>query len=615
MNTPRTLWSIVIVVACSCGLAMAQAPVGTAFTYQGQLKQGGLPLTNTADFQFSLWDALTTGTQIGTTQSASGVSIANGLFTVTLDFGAGVFPGDARWLEIAVRSPAGGGSYTTLSPRQELTATPYALGLQLPLAGATTAAGSAFSITNQSTASTSVGIRGRIGGSPSYAWAIPAAVRGESDFDGIVVGVHGAAMYGVLGQTTTGSGVQGSAEGVGGIGLYGRSENTNGIGVFGISFGANSFAGYFDGRGCFIGDVGIGVNPPTTKLDVNGTAKVTGFQLPTGAASGRVLTSDAGGVGTWQLPVGDISGSGTAGMLPKFSGSKTLTNSIITETADGKIGVNYATPTYRFSLGGTLSNDAILSLEAAWNPEIYMNAANMDADCKLHMVSASRQWNMVYDGSEDRLKFNRDGSGGVGTVLCLDANNRAGVGLIDPTERLDVNGTARLRGIGTSTGTAVVADANGKLWKQSSSMRHKHNVADLPAAGDAVLALRPVAFEWNSTGEPDIGLIAEEVAATLPELVLCDAEGQPDAVKYDKLALYLLDVVRTQQGALVTLQCEKDTEMAAQRGEIAAQQAEITVQTERLATQDKELSELRTRLARLEQLVVKLADTNTGGGR
>src|SRR5439155_90756 len=58
------------------------------------------------------------------TNSATGVS--NGLFTATLDFGAGVFSGPARWLEIAVRTN-GAGSFTVLTPRQALTATPYAI--------------------------------------------------------------------------------------------------------------------------------------------------------------------------------------------------------------------------------------------------------------------------------------------------------------------------------------------------------------------------------------------------------------------------------------------------------------------------------------------------------
>jgi len=110
------------------GAGIQDALPGTAFTYQGQLKSGGNPVNGNCDFQFSLWDASAGGTQIGSTQTKTGVSVTNGLFTIPdLDFGSGAFQGDARWLEIAVRCPAGSGSYTTLSPRQALTATPYAL--------------------------------------------------------------------------------------------------------------------------------------------------------------------------------------------------------------------------------------------------------------------------------------------------------------------------------------------------------------------------------------------------------------------------------------------------------------------------------------------------------
>ncbi|MGQ9854807.1 MAG: hypothetical protein ACUVTG_15580, partial [Candidatus Oleimicrobiaceae bacterium] len=93
-----------------------QAVVGTAFTYQGQLKKGGNPVNGNCDLQFSLWNAASGGTQVGTTQTKTNVSVSNGLFTTSLDFGS-AFTGDARWLEIAVRCPTGSGSYTTLSPR------------------------------------------------------------------------------------------------------------------------------------------------------------------------------------------------------------------------------------------------------------------------------------------------------------------------------------------------------------------------------------------------------------------------------------------------------------------------------------------------------------------
>ncbi|MCL6542704.1 MAG: tail fiber domain-containing protein [Roseiflexus sp.] len=106
-----------------------QSLAGSSFTYQGRLTSGGAPVNGQCDFQFSLFDAASAGTQIGSTQTAGDISVMNGLFTVAIDFGGGAFNGAARWLEIGVRCPAGSGSYTTLSPRQTLTAAPYALAL------------------------------------------------------------------------------------------------------------------------------------------------------------------------------------------------------------------------------------------------------------------------------------------------------------------------------------------------------------------------------------------------------------------------------------------------------------------------------------------------------
>ena len=81
---------------------------------------------DTCDLRFALWDAAAGGTQVCAPQSVAAQPVRNGLFAVELDFGAGAFTGEARWLEIAVQGPGGGG-YTTLSPRQKLTATPHAL--------------------------------------------------------------------------------------------------------------------------------------------------------------------------------------------------------------------------------------------------------------------------------------------------------------------------------------------------------------------------------------------------------------------------------------------------------------------------------------------------------
>ena len=109
------------------GSGLAATPLGTTFTYQGQLKDGsGNPITNTCDFQFNLYDAATSGNLVGNNpQTVTGVAVSNGYFTVNLDFGTSAFDGNKRWLQIAVSCPAGG-SYTPLTPLQPLTAAPYA---------------------------------------------------------------------------------------------------------------------------------------------------------------------------------------------------------------------------------------------------------------------------------------------------------------------------------------------------------------------------------------------------------------------------------------------------------------------------------------------------------
>ncbi len=105
------------------------ASVGTGFTYQGHLKDNGNPANGAYDFQFKLFDAVSGGAQVGSTVTLDDVPVSHGLFTVKLDFGVGAFGGGARWLDIAVRPGASVGAYTTLSPRQELTPTPYAQAL------------------------------------------------------------------------------------------------------------------------------------------------------------------------------------------------------------------------------------------------------------------------------------------------------------------------------------------------------------------------------------------------------------------------------------------------------------------------------------------------------
>jgi hypothetical protein len=107
-------------------LANQATAQGTKFNYQGRLTSGTNVLSGIYDLTFSVYDAEGGGTQLGQTLTNSGLLISNGLITASLDFGAGVFTGPARWLAIGVRTN-GTGDFTTLSGRQPITPTPYAI--------------------------------------------------------------------------------------------------------------------------------------------------------------------------------------------------------------------------------------------------------------------------------------------------------------------------------------------------------------------------------------------------------------------------------------------------------------------------------------------------------
>jgi hypothetical protein len=114
---------IALILLSANSVVLAQT---TTFTYQGRLTDGGTPANGIYDLQFALFDSASSGGQIGSSQTVPSVSVSGGIFSVSLDFGAGAFSGANRFLEISARL-SGGGSFTLLAPRQQITATPYAV--------------------------------------------------------------------------------------------------------------------------------------------------------------------------------------------------------------------------------------------------------------------------------------------------------------------------------------------------------------------------------------------------------------------------------------------------------------------------------------------------------
>lgn len=115
------LFALLVATTLTVTTAKAQP-----FVYQGSLTSGAVPVNTPHDFTFRIYTAATGGSQVGTTSTASDITPENGTFTATVSPGNNVFTGPDRWLEIAVRS-TGSPTYTTLSPRQKITPSPYAI--------------------------------------------------------------------------------------------------------------------------------------------------------------------------------------------------------------------------------------------------------------------------------------------------------------------------------------------------------------------------------------------------------------------------------------------------------------------------------------------------------
>ena len=99
---------------------------GTAFSYQGQLSRNGVPATGLFDLAFSVYDNGTNGNLLGGPVTNAAVSVSNGLFHATVDFGPGVFIGQTRWLAVSARTNGAAG-FTPLASLQAVVPVPYAI--------------------------------------------------------------------------------------------------------------------------------------------------------------------------------------------------------------------------------------------------------------------------------------------------------------------------------------------------------------------------------------------------------------------------------------------------------------------------------------------------------
>ncbi len=306
------------------------APMGTAWTYQGRLMDANVPADGLYDLQFSLFpDPVLNLGQIGPPIDVNDIDIIDGYFTVELDFGNIAFKGDARWLQIGVRPWDSENRHTILSPRQEVTPTPYALYAQnastdndwmvsgsdmysIPSGnigiGTTTPASSLEVISPVDTHS----IRATSNYIPVYALRTATtgtwpAVAGDCNSEaGGASGVRGRLLSTSPGSLSAGVYGYNSGTGSNGAGVRGHHVGS-GTGVYGQC--DNGFGGYFVGaKNYFGGNVGIGTTTPDAKLEIDGDNNPSGLKVSWGSdysllygefkhagSGGLIINANAGG--------------------------------------------------------------------------------------------------------------------------------------------------------------------------------------------------------------------------------------------------------------------------------------------------------------------------------
>jgi Chaperone of endosialidase len=153
-----------------------------------------------------------------------------------------------------------------------------------------------------------------------------------------------------------------------------------------------------------------------------------------------------------------------------------------------------------------------------------------------------------------------------------------------------------IRGVMTANANAqtVVIDSSGQLGTISSSRRFKKDIKPMDQASEAILRLKPVTFDYksDSTGTPQFGLIAEEVAEINPDLIVRDADGEIYGVRYEAVNAMLLNEFLKEHQKVEEQRCK------AQEQEAAIVQLKQDLQS-KFAEQQKQIKALTTGLEKV----------------
>jgi len=580
--------------------ASAAGAQSTLFTYQGQLIEAGTPANGEFDLQFALFGADQGEAPIGTTQTLSNVTVSNGLFTVDLDFGVTAFPGDNRFLEISVR-PAGGGSFTTLTPRQFISASPYSIrSLNAASADALSStctgcvgdtqiqsvAGSKVTGTipvasvpagsdhyTQNTTTPQLNANFNISGNGTAGGTLSAHIVNATDQynvagmhalsvddkDNTFVGRHAGAVndaeknsfFGAHAGAANSSGSDNNF-----FGDAAGQANTTGFSnaFFGSSSGGKNTTGTFN---AFFGPVS---GAQTTTGSHNAFfGSYSGVQNTTG--SNNTAIGDGAGVTT-----GNLTNATAIGWAARVSQSNSLVlgsiNGVNSATADTNVGIGTTAPAKLLHVHGLGSNglgfgDLVVTGTGTVGAAITLNSTEPDNSTG----PGGRTYSWI------STAHSADSGGGKLAAfdvthsayrMVIDSVGNVGIGTTSPDRTLTVNGTADKPG--------------GGSWGTFSDERLKNIKGQFTSGLNAVMRLRPLRYEYKrdnaleikSDGE-HVGFSAQDVQRIIPEAVSTNDKGYL-LVNNDPILWTMLNAIQEQQQQIEQLRGELRQLRAASMG-------------------------------------------------
>ncbi|MEZ5306086.1 MAG: tail fiber domain-containing protein [Pyrinomonadaceae bacterium] len=505
----------------------------TSFSFQGSLNDGAASADGAYDFEFRLFDANTGGNQLGATATLNSIAVAQGVFSVSLDFGS-QFDGSPRFLEISLR-PAGQGAFTTLSPRQAILSNPYAI-RSSTAANADTAtnaqslggvAASEFVVTTDSRLTDA---RAPLPNSPDYIRNNTSTMQ-PANFT--INGTGSASVFlafdeyrlgnsRVLSIAGSGNTLVGSGAGVINNGTQNTFTGTS-AGVSNINGSRNSFFGFHSGNSnvdasdnSFFGHLAGQTN--TTGIENSFFGGLTG-RLNQGGSQNSFYGYSAGqfnNTGDSNSFFGNRAGNlNSTGSANSFFGA--FSGSAVT------LGANNAF--FGRSSGSVTSTGSN-------NTAIGSNAGGVNTTGSDNTYIGANT-----EASSNALSF----ATAIGAGAVVGANNTVQIGR---------SGIDKIR-IGTlSTGGDVqvcMNSATNELAACSSSARYKSEIRIYSEGLSVIQKLAPVSFSWRNTGRIDVGFVAEDVAKAEPLFASKNENGEVEGVRYDRITTALVNAVKELQ--------------------------------------------------------------------